>query len=110
MQIFGTKKCKDTQKAERFLRERGLAFHFVDLSQKAPSAGELKSMAQSCGAENLIDRESQAFKKAQLEYMDFDAIEEIGENPLLLKTPIIRKGGKALLGFEPKALKDFLAQ
>ena len=30
IQIFGTKKCNDTKKAERFFKERGIKFQFID--------------------------------------------------------------------------------
>ena len=34
IQIFGTKKCNDTKKAERFFKERGIKFQFVDMKEK----------------------------------------------------------------------------
>ena len=34
MQIFGTKKCNDTKKAERFFKERGIKFQFIDMKEK----------------------------------------------------------------------------
>ena len=34
IQIFGTKKCSDTRKAERFFKERGIKYQFVDMSRK----------------------------------------------------------------------------
>ena len=34
VQIFGTKKCNDTKKAERFFKERGIKFQFIDMKEK----------------------------------------------------------------------------
>lgn len=34
IQIFGTKKCNDTKKAERFFKERGIKYQFVDMKEK----------------------------------------------------------------------------
>lgn len=34
IQIFGTKKCNDTKKAERFFKERGIKYHFIDMKEK----------------------------------------------------------------------------
>ena len=34
IQIFGTKKCNDTKKAERFFKERGIKYQFIDLREK----------------------------------------------------------------------------
>lgn len=34
IQIFGTKKCFDTKKADRYFKERGIKFQFIDLKEK----------------------------------------------------------------------------
>ena len=34
IQIFGTRKCNDTKKAQRFFKERGIKFQFVDMTDK----------------------------------------------------------------------------
>ena len=34
IQIFGTKKCNDTKKAERYFKERGIKYQFVDMKEK----------------------------------------------------------------------------
>jgi glutaredoxin len=41
IQIFGTSKCQDTRKAQRFFKERGIPFQYVDLAVKGLSKGEL---------------------------------------------------------------------
>ena len=46
IQIFGTKKCNDTKKAERFFKERGIKYQFVDMKEKGMSKGEFNSVAQ----------------------------------------------------------------
>ena len=33
VQIFGTKKCNDTKKAERFFKERGIKFQFIKIKK-----------------------------------------------------------------------------
>ena len=56
IQIFGTRKCNDTKKAERFFKERGIKFQFVDMKEKGMSKGEFLSVAQANGGvENMID-------------------------------------------------------
>ena len=40
IQIFGTKKCNDTKKAERFFKERGIRYQFIDMKEKGMSKGE----------------------------------------------------------------------
>jgi arsenate reductase-like glutaredoxin family protein len=58
--------------------------------------------------EKLIDRQGKEYKKANLEYMDFDIEEELLENPLLFKTPVVRKGDKASVGYVPDVWKTFI--
>lgn len=56
IQIFGTKKCNDTKKAERFFKERGIKYQFIDMKEKGMSKGEFRSVAQANGGvENMID-------------------------------------------------------
>ena len=58
IQIFGTKKCNDTKKAERFFKERGIKFQFIDMKEKGMSKGEFTSVAQANGGlENMINWE-----------------------------------------------------
>ena len=56
IQIFGTKKCNDTKKAERFFKERRIQYQFIDLKEKALSKGELQSVKKAIGLENLINK------------------------------------------------------
>ena len=56
IQIFGTKKCNDTKKAERFFKERGIKYQFVDMKEKGMSKGEITSVASANGGlSNLIN-------------------------------------------------------
>jgi Arsenate reductase and related proteins, glutaredoxin family len=110
LQVFGTRKCPDTRKAERYLKERGIAYQFIDLVEVGISLGELKAVAAACGgARALLNERGARFKEKGLGYMDFEPEEELERDPLLLRTPIIRDGRRAILGYDPEALKAFLA-
>jgi arsenate reductase-like glutaredoxin family protein len=98
IQIYGTKKCKGTQKAERFFKERNVPFQMVDLNVKAPGGREIDLFLQRIGEDDLIDTESKSYKKRGMQYMAFDAAEEIAADPTLLRTPIVREGQKAAAG------------
>lgn len=105
MQIFGTKKCSGTRKAERFFRDRGISYHFVDLGERKPSRGELESIRRGANGKSLINPESASYKKRGMAYMDFDEIEELLEDPLLLTTPVVREGNRCVLGVDEGAWK-----
>ena len=109
IQIIGTKSCQDTRKAERFFKERRIPIQFRDLKEKGLSQGELNRITQKYDADNLIDTESKAYRKKQMEYMVYDAEEEILEDPLLLKTPIVRNGKhKVVVGHAPDVWQQWV--
>jgi arsenate reductase-like glutaredoxin family protein len=104
VQIFGTKKCSDTRKAERWFKERGVKVQMIDLKEKGPSPGELKSIAARVGIENLIDREGARYRDKGLKYAapTGPRIEQhLLDDPLLLKTPVVRLGKDATVGYQP---------
>lgn len=101
LQIFGTKKCKDTQKAERFFKERRVNFHFVNLKEKSISPGELNSIKSKIPVSDLIDKNSKLYEKMNLKYIIHDEEKILLENPLLFKTPIIRYKKLLSLGYKP---------
>ena len=53
IQIFGTKKCNDTKKAERFFKERGIKYQFIDMKEKGMSKGEFRSVAEVNGESKI---------------------------------------------------------
>ena len=113
VQIFGTKKCSETRKAERFFKERGQRFQSVDLTQKGLSAGELRAVASRVGGmERLIDREGRRYVDKGLKYAapTGPRIEAmlLGD-PLLLRTPIVRCSTGATVGFDQPAWERWLA-
>jgi len=105
LQLFGTRKCPDTRKAERFFRERGIKLQVIDLGQKSMSPGELRNVAARVGGvEALIDREGKRYVEKGLKYAAptgprIEAM--LVADPLLLKTPIVRDGARATVGFVP---------
>lgn len=110
IQIFGTKKSADTRKAERFFKERGIKFHFVDMKEKGLSKGEFNSVAQAVGdIDNLIDEDAKDKDTlALIKYItDEDRLEKILENQQILKMPIVRNGKKATVGYQPDVWKGW---
>ena len=108
IQVFGTKKCHDTQKALRFFKERNIKIQFVNLEEKAFSKGELDSISHNIPLDDLLDTSSKEYKRLNLAYMTFDLYETLLENPLLFKTPITRFGKEAKLGVRPETWKKWI--
>jgi arsenate reductase (glutaredoxin) len=110
VQVFGTKKCKDTQKALRFFKERRIRVHFVDLTQKAASPGELRRFEQKFGAAALLDREGRRFRDRGLHVAhlpDSRILPLLVEDPALLVTPLVRNGNQLTLGHAEEEWKKW---
>lgn len=110
IQIFGTQKCRDTQKTLRFFKERRIAIHFVDLREKNISRGELTGIARSVPIERLIDTAGKEYEKRNLKYLRHNVEEMLLEYPLLFRTPIVRSAGRATVGYEPEIWLEWLKQ
>lgn len=108
IQIIGTKKCRDTRKAERFFKERRIPFQFRDLNEKGISKGELENICKSVPIEELINKWGKEFQKRGLQYMVYEIEGELLSDPLLLKTPIVRNEGNATVGYQPEAWKEWI--
>lgn len=103
IQIFGKTKCFDTKKAQRWFKERNIKFQMIDLSQKGMSKGELDSVLRAVGGlDALIDDKSKGY--ASLAYLAYenDKYEKVLEDPLLMKTPVVRNGRQATVGYHPE--------
>lgn len=107
IQIIGTKKCKETQKAERYFKERRIPFHFRDLTEKGLAKGELENISRVIPLDDLIDRESKRFKDRGMQFMVFDIEEELLADPLLLKTPIVRNEKLVTVGYQTEIWKGW---
>ena len=108
IQIFGTKKCNDTKKAERYFKERGIKYQFVDMKEKGMSKGEFTSVAEkNGGVDNMLnpdakDKDALALIK---NIADEDKLTTILENQQVIKTPIVRNGRQSTLGYQPEVWK-----
>ena len=110
IQIFGTKKCNDTKKAERYFKERGIKYQFIDMKEKGMSKGEFTSVAQANGGiESLIDENSK--DKDTLALIKYiakeDRLEKILENQHVIKTPIVRNAKLSTVGYRPEVWKEW---
>lgn len=107
IQIIGTKKSKDTQKAIRLCREARIEYQFVDLKERDLSKREWESIIASVSdKEELIDKDSDYYKKEGFAFRDYDPIEEVILHPELLVLPVLRRKNKVVLGFEAAFIKE----
>ena len=110
IQIFGTKKCNETKKAERFFKERGIKYQFVDMKKKGMSKGEFNSVAHGNeGLDHMINWEGKDQNLlALIKYIaNEDKLEKVLENPQVIKTPVVRNGKQSTLGYQPDVWKKW---
>ena len=104
IQIFGKSKCFNTKKAERYFKERRIRFQSIDLNRFGMSGREFDSVLKAVGGvDNLIDWEGKSQQITLMKYMD-DATakaDKLFEDPMLMKTPIVRNGRQATVGYRP---------
>ena len=107
IQIFGKSKCFDTKKAQRYFKERRIKFQSVDLLKYGISKGELTSVKNAVGLEALIDTGNP--DAALVTYLAYDAdkLEKLLDDPRLLRTPIVRNGRQATVGYCPDVWKTW---
>ena len=113
VQIFGTAKCFDTKKAQRYFKERNIKIQFINLKEKAMSKGEFNSVKQAVGGlEAMVNRECKDQDTvALIKYIAEEAKEakeaKVLENQQVLRTPIVRNGRIATIGYQPEVWKDW---
>ena len=107
IQIFGKSKCFDTKKAERYFKERRVKFQSIDLVKTGISPGELKSVKNAVGLDALIDDANPDAALLRCLAYEEDKLEKLLENPKLLKTPIVRNGRQATVGYQPDVWKGW---
>jgi arsenate reductase-like glutaredoxin family protein len=110
IQIFGSNKCFDSKKAMRYFMERGVKYQFIDMKEKGMSKGEYNSVKQAVGGlDNLLDEKCKDKDiLALIKYLsEEDKDAKILENQKILKTPIVRNGKQATVGFCPDIWKSW---
>lgn len=104
IQIFGTSKCFDTKKAERWFKERRIKYQMVDLVKYGMSGGEFDSVLRAVGGiDALVNWDSKSPDIDLLKYLSDERQKEdkVYDNQKLIRTPVVRNGKQATVGFCP---------
>lgn len=107
IQIFGRSKCFDTKKAERYFKERRIKYQFVDIIKFGMSRGELNSVKNAVGLEAMINTEDEDYPLLKYLAGNEAKLEKLFETPYLIKTPIVRNGKQATVGYCPEVWKNW---
>ena len=110
IQIFGTTKCFDTKKAQRYFKERNIKVQFINLKEKSMSKGELTSVMQAvvCLDKLMKPKTKDQDTLVLIKYIaDEDKFEKLLNNQQILLTPIVRNGKQATVGYQPDIWKNW---
>ncbi len=108
VQIFGTKKCHDTQKALRFFKERGINVQFINLDEKAMSKGELESVSKKVHLDELLNSDGKYYNDHGYAHRVFDLFDTLLEVPYLMRTPVTRFKSDAAVGVATDKWKQWV--
>lgn len=108
IQIFGTKGF-DTQKAERYFKERKIRYQHIELNKYGLSKGEFDSVKSAVGLKALINEKSKEYERLNMRNLGVGKVAEevLFKNPKLYNSPIVRNGKKATVGYQPDIWKDW---
>ena len=104
IQIFGTSKCFDTKKAERWFKERRISYQRIDLVKIGMSGGEFDSVLRAVGGiDNLVNWDAKSPDIDLLKYLSDTVQKEdkVYDNQKLIRTPVVRNGKQATVGYCP---------
>ena len=102
IQIFGRSKCFDTKKAERWFKERRIKYQLSDIDRYGMSRGELTSVKNAVGLPALLNEKAADYPLVQYLAFDADKFEKLLEDPRLIRTPVVRNGKQATVGYAPE--------
>jgi len=107
IQIFGKLKCFDTKKAERYFKERRIKFQRIDILGVGLSRGEFSSVKAAVGLDAMIDAAAPGAEILKYLAYETDKEEKLAGNPAYIRTPIVRNGKKATIGYCPDIWKTW---
>ena len=108
IQIFGRSKCFDTKKAERFFKERRIAYQRVDVDKYGIRRRELESVCAAVGGvDAVVDPKAKEATLVRYLAYEADKMEKLIETPQALRTPIVRNGKSATVGYCPEVWEQW---
>ncbi len=105
--VYGLRQCDTCRKTLKYLREHGLKHVFIDLREQRLERGRIERWVAEVGSERLVNRRSATWRGLD----DADRaraagpalVDLLAAHPTLIKRPLVERGGKVTLGFQPEA-------
>lgn len=105
MKFYGYKKCSSCRDAEKALIKGNVDYEFIDITERPPSAAELKAAWTNSGLElkKFLNTSGEVYRELGLKDKIAGMSEEsilklLASNGRLIKRPLIIGGKKATVG------------
>jgi arsenate reductase len=108
IKVYHYPKCSTCKRALAFLREYGVAFEAVDISESPPTRKELVEMvARMGGVRPLFNTSGQKYREGRFSerlatMSEDEAVEALSKDGMLVKRPFVLAKDHGLVGFKPE--------
>lgn len=106
IQLYWHTRNFDTQKVERFFKERRIPFQSVDLRRHRLGQREVEAFIRGSSPRAILDLDSIKVKSHPVAYTNSTQaiVAYILEQPGLLRSPIVRSGQQIIVGYDETRL------
>jgi arsenate reductase (glutaredoxin) len=103
--LYGIKNCDTMKKARTWLDQHGVRYDFHDYKTAGIDRARLESWCKQVGWEVLLNRAGTTFRKLpdadRADLNERKAVALMLAQPSMIKRPVLDRGGKLLVGFNP---------
>lgn len=104
IQVFGISQCDQVRGARRWLKNRGLAYSFIDLKVEPPSRETLLDWLKHLPFDSLLNRRGKTWRSLPEEHRravvdQGSAVELMLAFPLVIKRPVVLWKDQIAVGF-----------
>lgn len=108
--IYGIPNCDTMKKARAWLESHGVEHEFHDYKTAGLERSKLEGWVAAVGWEVLLNRAGTTFRKlpeaSRANLGEAKAIKLMLEQPSMIKRPVLERGKKLLVGFNPEKYSD----
>lgn len=109
IELYGLSRCRKTQKAAAWLKERNINFNFHDFGRQGIDPKKLEAWIARVGYIELLNTKSPIFRKLSPEFRQVEGIaaqanarELMQDEPRLINRPVLEDNSLLLIGFDPE--------
>lgn len=106
--FYGYPKCGTCRNAQKWLKENGTEFSFIDITAAPPTEGELDHMISQSGLDirKFFNTSGEVYRQLGLK----DTLADMGRDEMLrllsgngklIKRPLVTDGSRTTVGFDP---------